>query len=236
MSNSVSPAELIQYLDDNFVEPVLIKIFNKVDHAIDFSKGYICLGTVEYYRKKYEQDGRGDSGDSIATFPIVFGISDKNSPSTIHNVYATQTNILTALIYCMMEYDHSISSKKKVIDYFKQKENLGSYLCVIKNREHFNQQLNNLTFISMIDGDRFIPVIRLPYVCGRVEYVDRPDSMGFQKKSISKYVLQQEYRYAFNFYAKGLTQSQKGQLKSTCLFNIGESIECDIFQVESMTL
>ena len=231
MAKTISPNNLIKYLDNNFKGPVLIKVFSDEKYAKSFSDGKLCLGTVEYYRNKYEQDGRGDSGDSVAVYPIVFGVSEKGRPFDIQNVYATQTNILTALIYCLMEYDHTEVSQNRLIQYFNQEENLGSFLCILENREEFNEQLKNINFVAIIEGDVFEPVIRQPYLCNKVEYVDKPDSMGFQKRNIQKYMLQQEFRYAFNFNVNGLNQSQKGQLKSTCLFDVKKSIACTIFKV-----
>ncbi len=61
--------ELIDYLDDNFNDPVLIKAFNNEDFANGFASGHLCLGTVDYYRNNYEEDGRGDKKSFYCGFP-----------------------------------------------------------------------------------------------------------------------------------------------------------------------
>ena len=229
MAKVICVNELIDYLDENFNDPVLIKAFNNEDFANDFASGHLCLGTVDYYRNNYEEDGRGDKKDSIAVFPMVIGLTDEKG---FRNVYATQTEILTAIIFCMMEYDHTPKSKKLLREYFQQKENLGSYLCIVRDRRSFIENIASITFERVLDGDAIVPIVdKTKYFADKVEYVEKPDSMGFQKQSIQKYMVQQEFRIAFNFKVAGFDSAKKGQIKSAFLFKINSKIDCQIFEI-----
>lgn len=232
MTKKVTSRELIKYLDNNFDGKVLIKVFNDKKYASDFADGKLCLGTIEYYRNRYENDGRGDKDDSVSVYPVVLGVSDKVTPYKIENVFATFTYLQTAFVFCMMEYNHSDESKNKLIDYLSSNENLGSYFCVIKDRKEFDKQIRMIKFVKALEGESVFPVLDLNRILsGPIEYVEKPDSFKLQKRNIKKYIIQQEYRYAFNLKVKGLRQDEKGQLKITCLFKTPNSIDCDIFEI-----
>lgn len=231
MVKEICVQELIGYLDEHFNENVLIKVFSEEKHAKDFENGRLCMGTVEYYRHMYEDDGRGDKEDSMATFDCTVRLSDEKGTRTVP---AVQKEILTSIIFCLMEYDHSRNSEKLLKEYFEQKDNLGSYLCIIKDRNSFSEQMNTVVFKEVIDGDAVTPIIEgKKFSAKKVKYVDKPDSTGFQKRNIKRYRMQQEYRYVLDFKASGLSAVGKGEVKSLLLFKINSTIDCQIFKISN---
>lgn len=156
MVKEICVHDLIKYMDEYFDGNVLIKVFSKEKHAKDFANGCLCMGTVEYYRHMYENDGRGDKDDSMATFDCTVRLSDEKGTRTLP---AVQKEILTAIIFCLMEYDHSRNSEQLLNEYFEQKDNLGSYLCIINDRNSFSEQMNKIDFQEVIDGDVVTPII-----------------------------------------------------------------------------
>lgn len=224
--------ELIEYLDNNFVDKVLIKVFSNEKYAHDFADGKLCLGTIEYYRHKYENDGRGDRDDSVTVYPVALGVSDKDTPFKIENVFTTFTYLQTAFVFCMMEYDHCDESRNKLIEYLTSDENLGFYFCIIKDRKEFDKQIRKIKFVKVLEGEKMVPILDLNrFLSGTIKYVEKPNSFELQKRNVRKYIIQQEYRYSFNFKVTGLRQDEKGQMRSTCLFETPNSIECDIFEI-----
>lgn len=231
---------LLSYLDQSTTEPVFLKIYDKKENALSFAKGELCLGTIEYYRNKYNGDGRGDCNDSKASYPFFINYSPIDNPLQSTSKHGYMTYILTCLVFCLVLYDHSTGSKMKLKKLLTRQVTLGGYICVIKNRLKFINSLNNLKFIREINDnmlDKFTPNFKdnvpIPTLHGPVKYVNNPDDSGFQKLNVEKYSCQQEYRFCFDFNVDNMTTYQKGRLKGLFLYTVNEPINCVIFSINN---
>lgn len=230
--------ELCSYLDRLPNDSIFLKIYNSKEKALSFLKGKLCLGTIEYYRNRYDGDGRGDKNDSKATHPIFVNWSYKNDPMHSTNEQILVTGCLTSLIFCLVRYDHSAKSKIKLKELLSQENGLGKFICVIRNKSDFIKSLEKLELIREIDEanlDKFIPKFKNKIKNlthhDAVRYVERPDDSGFEKKNEQKYECQQEYRFCFDFVVDNMTPEQKGRLKGLFLYTINAPIECGIFNI-----
>ena len=185
---------LQELLVPNYPKVALIKIFNEEQYALNFTKGEICLGTLEYYRKiEATGDGRNDPKDCInneETWGV--GIAPDGKP-----IWYTKDDILTALVFCMFYYNpshpNSFSDLKETI------KKMGKYVCIIDYRDHDNLywSIGYSTFQKSLSGNN--ENFNKPLLSGNnkpVKYVDKPDYMGFQKRK--EFASQQEYRYIFS--------------------------------------
>ena len=183
---------LQEILIPNYPEGALIKIFNEEQYALNFAEGEICLGTLAYYRNIEDAgDGRADPKDCVTDEETWgMGVAPDGKP-----IWYTKDDILTALVFCMFYYNpsnpNSFSNLKETI------KKMGKYVCIIDFKDH--DILTGCFALSSFKkslSKKYDFNIRLIGNGQNVEYVDKPDYSGFQKRKA--FASQQEYRYLFS--------------------------------------
>ena len=234
----IKKEQLFNYLANNYSNNTLIKFFSCFEYAQQFANGFVCMGTLQYYRDSYEGDGRGDKTESINLFPYVAGQSffhnDEQYCVDLDDKNGTLLDVeirITALALCFFNFVNSETTKCNLNKLIFSEESLGQYICVIKNKSILINQLTRLKCIKCLDNSKAIPVINYERSCGGfVEYVDNPSGNGFQKKNEEKYMVQQEFRFVFGFTADGYKNMIKGLISSRFLFSIDDTIDVDIIE------
>lgn len=235
----IKKEKLFNYLSNNYPNNTIIKFFSCFEHAQQFANGFICMGTLQYYRDSYEGDGRGDKTEAISSFPYVAGQIFSHNGERYRIDLDDKNGILldveirtTALVLCFFNFSDTEATKCNLDKLIYLEESLGKYICVIKNKSAFIDQLTRLKCNKCLDNSKGVPVIDYKKSCGGfVEYVDNPNGNGFQKKNEKKYMIQQEYRFVFGFTAGEYKNMSKGLISSRFLFSIDDTIDVDIIAI-----
>ena len=218
--------DLYNLLKINYSNGVLIKIFNEKKHAIGFSNGEVCIGTLEYYRQcdKTNNDGRADSLESVTDYKLIgIGQAADGKP-----IYMTRQDAMTGLAFCMFYFNDEIENN--YVNFKRVLKEMGQYICVVDynraddlywmfTKASFVKGLdNNVNLSIQLQGDNHI-----------VKYKDKPDYSGFEKRIA--YYYQQEYRYIFDLrilrdYIKNIDS-----LSGRYIFSMGCEITYSVFHI-----
>lgn len=218
--------ELIDILDKHYPSGALIKICEKDEHAIQFLKGEICMGSLELYRKEFE-DNNSDRNDPYD------GVSDSHSYKYINScgkkVERVTTCFATGLILCLFRYNNDQKSVKNLRIQLSKK---GSSIAVFPyyDKEKIRTLIRKSTFAQIIYSNTDAPVlfVHKTVKCRDVTYIKgHIDDWSCKNE---KFSTEQEFRYASS--EKGfITNLDANTLKILIKFKCQRSIEGETFHV-----
>lgn len=168
---------LIRIIKQNYSGKVLLKVTNDEQHALDFSNGRFCLGTLQYYRTfKSNDDGRRDANESL-TFPKIVGIGETADRTP---VIITREDGLSGLALCFFCFDANKQDNEENLK--RTLRELGEYVNIIDFNEadKLYCAVARSSFVRSISGGN--KEFDKPFIGGNndfVVYKDNPDYSGF---------------------------------------------------------
>lgn len=205
---------------------VFVKFFNKEEYALDFAKGEVCLGSINYYRTLENGGSRADRYDSLVKYKVI-----NPKRNIVHNI--SEGSTLFAFCCFGFKKTTSYANLERSID------ELGKFACVMhyqSYKELYNGLLSSdfhkTIKTNLIEPDVPWTLAKPKYKTGiikSVKYLENPSSYGDEKNI--KYAFQEESRLLFE--TRHLRQYVKNLDEANLLlkFRLKKPIYCELIRI-----